>query len=181
MGEVIHMEKQVKREEIYEGKVIHVVKDEVELDDGRHSLREVVLHNGGVCIALKKDERYYMVRQYRYALGMEMLEFPAGKIEKDEDPKEAILREVREETGYTAKNLKAFGYIVPTCGYCSERIYLYYGEADRKLGQQFDPDERIELESYRFDEIEQMIRDSIITDSKTIALMHRIAMEDGNV
>ena len=81
------MERQVNREEIYQGKVIHVVKDEVELDDGSRAYREVVIHNGGVCIALKDGDKFYMVRQYRYSLGKEMLEFPAGKIEKGEDPR----------------------------------------------------------------------------------------------
>ena len=100
------MEKQISREEIYNGKVIHVVRDEVELDDGNRAYREVVLHNGGVCIALRNGDYFYMVRQYRYSLGKEMLEFPAGKIEKGEDPDEAIVREVQEETGYTVKNLK---------------------------------------------------------------------------
>ena len=57
------MEKQISREEIYNGKVIHVVKDEVELDDGTRSIREVVLHNGGACIALKNEGKYYMVSQ----------------------------------------------------------------------------------------------------------------------
>ena len=131
------MEKQISREEIYNGKVIHVVKDEVELDDGTRSIREVVLHNGGACIALKNEGKYYMVSQYRYSLGKEMLEFPAGKIEKGEDPDETILREAVEETGYSVKNIKKLGSIIPTCGYCSERIHLYYGEADEKIGQLF--------------------------------------------
>ena len=75
------MEKQIERETVYDGKIIRVYKDEVELDDGSRAMREIVQHNGGVCIALKHGDVYYMVRQYRYALGREMLEFPAGKIE----------------------------------------------------------------------------------------------------
>ena len=171
------MEKQVKRQEIYAGKVIHVVKDDVELDDGTQTIREVVLHNGGVCMALKKDGYYFMVRRYRYALGKDMLEFPAGKIEKGEDPDEAIRREIVEETGYSAKNIRKFSYIVPTCGYCSEKIHLYYGEADEHPGQHFDEDERLNLEKYTFDQIREMIRNNEIDDSKTIALMYRLEIE----
>ncbi|MBQ1288455.1 MAG: NUDIX hydrolase [Erysipelotrichaceae bacterium] len=171
------MEKQVKREEIYEGKVIHVVKDQVALDDGSLAYREVVLHNGGACIALKKDGLYYMVCQYRYSLGKEMLEFPAGKIEKGEDPDETILREAVEETGYSVKNIRKMGSIIPTCGYCSERIHLYYGEADEKLGQHFDPDERIDLKRFSFAQIKEMIRDGRIDDAKTIALMFYLQAE----
>lgn len=170
------MERQVNREEIYQGKVIHVVKDEVELDDGSRAYREVVIHNGGVCIALKDDDKFYMVRQYRYSLGREMLEFPAGKIEKGEDPREAILREAEEETGYRVSGLTALGYIIPTCGYCTEKIWLYYGEAGEKVGQHFDRDERIELKKYTFEEIREMIASGQIDDSKTIALMYRMEM-----
>ena len=170
------MEKQISREEIYNGKVIHVVKDEVELDDGTRSLREVVLHNGGVCIALNKNGYYYMVKQYRYSLGKDMLEFPAGKIEKDEEPDKAILREVVEETGYEAVNVKKLGVIVPTCGYCSEKIHLYYGEAGEKVGQHFDADERIDLYKYTYKEIAEMVRNNEIDDSKTIALMYYLKL-----
>lgn len=172
------MEKQLKRQEIYEGKVIHVVKDEVVLDDNTQAYREVVLHNGGVCIALKDQEGYYyMVRQYRYALGKEMLEFPAGKIEKGEIPFDAVKREVVEETGFSAKDIKEFGPIIPTCGYCSEKIYLYYGLVDTHIGQHFDEDERINLEKYTFSQIKEKIQNNEIDDSKTIALMYRIQLE----
>ena len=170
------MEKKIKRDEIFKGKVIHVVKDEVLLDNGNTSVRELVLHNGGACIALKKDDRYFMVKQYRYTFSKEMLEFPAGKIEVGEDPKETILREVVEETGYSVKNLKSFGYIIPTCGYCSEKIYLYYGEADEYLGQDLDADENILLNQFTFKEIKEMIRNNQIDDAKTIALMYHIEM-----
>lgn len=171
------MEKQAKRQEIYSGKVIHVVKDEVILDDGTSTIREVVLHNGGVCIALKHNDYFYMVKQYRYALGRDMLEFPAGKIEKGELPDNAIVREVQEETGYTAKNIKKLGTIVPTCGYCSEVIHLYFGEVDDYVGQHFDVDERLNLEKYTLAQIKQMIKDGIIDDSKTIALMYQLELE----
>ena len=173
------MEKKLEREEIYNGKVIHVVRDRVELDDGSKAYREVVLHNGGVCIALRdNDGRYFMVRQYRYSLGREMLEFPAGKIEKGEDPHEAIMREVREETGYSAEDVVYFGSIVPTCGYCSEQIHLYHGVIGSYLGQDLDPDERIGLEKYTVEEIRQMIRNNRIDDAKTIALMYHMEMMD---
>lgn len=171
------MEKQIKREEIYKGKVIHVVKDDVVLDDNTTTIREVVLHNGGVCIALKDGDYYYMVRQYRYALEKEMLEFPAGKIEVGEIPDEAIIREVQEETGFVAKNIKKFGSIIPTCGYCSEKIHLYYGEVDHFVGQHFDIDERLNLEKYTFKQIKEKIVNGQIDDSKTIALMYRIELE----
>ena len=171
------MEKQLEIEEIYNGKVIHVVKDLVELDDGRTSIREVVLHNGGACIALKHEGSFFLVRQYRYSLSKEMWEFPAGKIEKGEDPLETVMRETVEETGYEARNVHGFGYIIPTCGYDSEKIYLYYGESDKYVGQHFDPDENIQLRRFSFKQLEEMVRSGEIDDAKTIALMYRIKME----
>ncbi len=172
------MEKQIKRNEIYTGKIIHVVCDDVELDDGTSSKREVVYHNGGACIALKdNDGKFFMVEQYRYALSKDMVEFCAGKIEKGENPDEAILRETEEELGYEVKNLKKFGYIVPTCGYCSEKIYLYYGEAGKRVNRHLDKDERIDLLKYSYDEIKEMIRSGKIDDAKTIALMFHLEAE----
>ena len=172
------MEKKLNSKVIYDGKVIHVTVDDVEIDDGSTAKREVVRHRGGVCIALYDDvdHKFYMVRQYRYALGKEMLEFCAGKMEKGENPDDAIAREVVEETGYDAKDIEYYGYIIPTCGYCDEKIHLYFGIKDHKYGQHLDVDERIELEKYTFKEIKEMIKNNIIDDSKTIALMYQIEL-----
>lgn len=168
------MEKQLKRQEIYEGKVIHVVKDEVTFDDKTNAIREIVLHNGGVCIALKDGKNFYLVKQYRYAHSKYMFEFPAGKIEKGEVPDDAIVREVQEETGYKAKNIKKLGTIIPTCGYSSEVIHLYYGEVDEYVGQHFDVDESMEISKHTYEEIKNMIKDGEIDDAKTIALMYQL-------
>ncbi len=167
------MESKVKSTEIYDGKVVRVFLDEVRLDDGTLTKREVVRHNGGACIALKsKRGTYYMVRQYRYAQGMDMYEFCAGKLEKDEDPDEAIVREAGEELGVKVNDLKKYGYMVPTCGYSSERIYLYYGKEGEYVGQHLDTDERINVYEFTLEEIEKMIRDGRITDAKTICLVY---------
>ena len=101
----------------------------------------------------------------------------SGKIEKGEDPDETILREAVEETGYSVKNIKKLGSIIPTCGYCSERIHLYYGEADEKIGQHFDPDERIDLKRYTYKQIAEMISNGQIDDAKTIAVMYHLKNE----
>lgn len=172
------MEKRIDRQEIYNGKVIHVAKDTIEMDDGKIAYREGVYHNGGACIALKdRDDKYFMVRQYRYVQGTYMIEFPAGKIEIGEDPDETIKRESIEETGYSCKNVVKLGYCVPTCGYSSEKIYLYYGETDEHLGQHFDEDEDLRLEKYSMEEIKQMIKDNKINDAKTICLIQRMELE----
>lgn len=166
------MEKLKSRKEIYNGKIIHVVLDDVTIDDKALSKREVVYHNGGVCIALKdKDGKFFLVKQFRYALNEEMIEFCAGKIEKGEEPDTAILRECEEELGYKALNVKKFGYMVPTCGYSSEKIYLYYGEVGSYVGTCFDKDERINSLKLSAAEIKDMIKEGKINDGKTLALM----------
>lgn len=169
------MEKFNKRQEIYNGYIVKLVKDEVILDDGSISYREVVKHNGGACIAIEDNEgKFLMVKQYRYAVEREMYEFCAGKLEPNEDPKNTAIREAVEETGYSVKDVVDFGYMVPTCGYCSELIYLYYAKLDKFLGQELDKDERIELHRFTLDEIHQMIKEGKIVDAKSICLAYHI-------
>lgn len=169
------MEKQIKREEIYKGRVIHVVVDDIEMDKGGKSKREVVLHNGGACVAIKDvDGKYFMVKQYRYALQTDMLEFCAGKIEIGEDPDTTVLREAEEEVGQKIKNIQKFGYMVPTCGYSSEKIYLYYAEVDETCEKHFDYDEDLNTHKYSFQEIMAMIQDGRINDGKTISICYHL-------
>ena len=166
------MEKFLSSERIYEGKIINVRKDLVEIDDEKSANREIVEHNGGSSIALKNDEgKFYLVRQYRYAQKEYTLEFVAGKLEKGENPTEAIKREAVEESGYSVKNLEYFGYMMPTPAYAEEKIYLYYGEADEYLGQDLDDDEDIELLSYSYEELTRMVKTNEIRDAKTIAMI----------
>lgn len=169
------MEKQIKRNEIFNGKILDLIVDDVELENGLKATREIVLHRGGVCIALEdEDHKYFMVRQYRYAQKEDLLEFCAGKLEKDEDKDDAIKRECEEELGYIAKDIKYYGYVIPTCAYSTEKIYLYYGKADKKVSQHFDEDENLLVEKHSLDEIKEMISKNEITDAKTIALVYHI-------
>ena len=97
-------EKKLSRQDIYDGYIIHVHKDEVELPDGNTSFREIVDHHGGVCIvAVDSDGGVFTVRQFRYAYGREITEIPAGKLEAGEDPLDCAARELSEETGCTAE------------------------------------------------------------------------------
>lgn len=173
------MEKQLNRKEIFKGKVIKVVVDDILTEKNNKATREVVLHNGGASIALKdSDGKFFMVKQFRYPHAKDLLEFCAGKIEPNENPDETIRREVQEELGYTAKNIINFGYIIPTCAYSSEKIYLYYGEVDQKVKQHFDEDEYMTIHKYSYEEIEEMIKNKEITDSKTIAIMYHIKLNN---
>ena len=119
-------EKTLNEKEIFDGKIIRVHLDDVELSDGTKSFREVVEHSGGVCIAaLTEDDELLMVRQYRYPFHRELLEVPAGKLEKGEDPMEAALRELSEETGITAGKIEPLGALYTTPALMDEIIYMY--------------------------------------------------------
>ena len=166
-----YREEPIKQEVIYDGKVIKVRKDIAINTLYKEVFREVVEHPGGVGIALEdKDGLFYLVRQYRYGQGKEMLEFPAGKKEKGEDPLETAKREIIEETGYEGIDFECLGEIVPTPAYDTEVINLYYAKEGKKIGQSLDEDEYVEIEKYSLKEIIDMIIKGEITDAKTVAM-----------
>ena len=120
-------EKQLTSQCVYDGKIMQVQRDEVELATGKKSFREVVRHSGGVVIlALKENDTVLMVKQFRYPIKEIMFELPAGKLEAGEDPFEAAKRELEEETGYSCQRLVPVTNIYPTPGYCDEVIHLYH-------------------------------------------------------
>ena len=103
---MVFEEKTMKSERIYEGKILNLRVDTVELPDKKYSKREIVEHPGAVAIiAITKDKKLVMVKQYRKAVEDFLWEIPAGKLEVNEEPKETAIRELREETGYEAKKL----------------------------------------------------------------------------
>ena len=98
-----HTETTLNSQTIFSGRIIEVKKDDIQLENGKKSIREVVVHHGGVCVAaIDQEDRLLLVRQFRYPYGKELLELPAGKIELGEDPRECGIRELQEECGCTA-------------------------------------------------------------------------------
>ena len=143
------MNRLLTREEIFEGNILHVYKDTVEIEDNLTVEREVVQHIGGVGIALEdKDGKFFFVKQWRYAQQEETLEFPAGKKEEGEDSLTTAKREIQEETGYTGKDWIYMGKIYPTPAYDTEVIDLYYAKVDQYIGQHLDEDEKIQIYKY---------------------------------
>lgn len=167
-------EKTLNSEVVYDGKVMTVIRDDVEVADGHKSFREVVLHSGGVVIAAMKDaETILLVKQYRYPLKQTVLELPAGKLEVGENPDEACKRELEEETGYRAKNWKSLGYINTTPGICTEKLYLYLASDLEFVGEHPDEGEIIKCFEYKLSDVMNLINNGEINDAKTICALHR--------
>lgn len=168
-----HREKTLLSETIYDGKIIRVVKDTVELENGKKAAREVVQHPGGVCVlALTEKDEVLFVRQFRYPYGEEVLELPAGKREYGEDPSLCGRRELEEETGFSAGEWREFGKLYPTPGYCGEVIHLFLAKGLVPTAQHLDEDEFLDVVKIPFSKALQMVLDGELPDAKTqIALL----------
>lgn len=168
-----HTEAMLESKEIFNGRVIRVTLDKVQLEDGTTSTREVVHHHGGACVLpVDADGNVTMVRQFRYALGEELWELPAGKLEAGEDPFEAAKRELSEECGLTADTYTELGVVYPTVGYDSERIYLWAAEGLHTVGQHLDAGEFLDMVKMPFAQALGLVMDGTIKDSKTqVALL----------
>ena len=168
-----HTEAMLESKEIFNGRVIRVTLDKVQLEDGTTSTREVVHHHGGACVLpVDADGNVTMVRQFRYALGEELWELPAGKLAAGEDPFEAAKRELSEECGLTADTYTEMGVVYPTVGYDSERIYLWAAEGLHTVGQHLDAGEFLDVVKMPFAQALGLVMDGTIRDSKTqVALL----------
>ena len=169
-------EKTLHETEIFNGRIIRVHLDEVELPNGNLASREIVEHPGGVCVAALSDRgTLQFVRQFRYPYHRVLLELPAGKLEQGEEPLQAGLRELEEECGLRADKVVSLGCVYPTVAYCSEIIYLYLATGLHKTQQHFDADEFLETEEISLADAVRMVMDNEITDSKTVAAVLKIA------
>ncbi len=170
-------EKQLKSKKIYDGMIIDLYRDEIELPDKNIAEREYVRHPGGICVVPVTDEGEIMlVRQYRYPYGEEVIEIPAGKRDSaDEDPLEGGKRELKEELGITAERFISLGTFYPTPGYTDEVIYMYaafgltFGETDP------DEDEFVLPEKIKLEKLLDMIMAGEIPDGKTQAAVLKVA------
>jgi len=167
--------KVIKRNIIFHGKVFDVKVDEIEYNGtGNKSFRQVAVHPGGaVVLPLKSNGKIVLISQYRYPHNEILLELPAGKLEKDEDPLLCATRELTEETGYTSNKITKLGKIYTTPGFCDEVLHIYLAE-DLTPGNHAreEGEEGMEVIELTLDEIKEKIRTGNIVDAKTICGIH---------
>lgn len=176
-----HNETKLETQTLYQGRIIEVRKDRVQLENGKETVRELVVHHGGVCIAaVDQQDRLLLVRQFRYPYGKEIIELPAGKIELGEDPRECGIRELQEECGCTADRFEKLGELYPTPAYCTEVIHIYQASGLHEISQKLDEWEFLDVLRIPFEQAVQMVLDGQILDSKTqigILKLHALRMQ----
>ena len=162
-------ETKVSREEIFDGAIVHLVRDTVVIPNGARATREVCLHNGAVCVVPITDKgEIIMERQFRYPFDEVIWEIPAGKLDEGEyDHLEAAKRELREETGYTAERYTFIGEFYPSPAILSENIHMYIATGLTKGEQELDEDEFLDIVRVPFDDVVKMIAENQIKDGKT--------------
>lgn len=162
------MEKWIRQERPFTGQIFSLVVGEVALDDGRTAAREVIEHNGGVAVVPVLGDEVILIRQFRIAVGKEILELPAGRLEGDEDPVRRARLELVEEIGYQAGKLVPAHTYFASAGFTNEPMHLFLAYDLEWVGQQLEDDERIEQVRLPFADIRQWLRDGRIEDAKTL-------------
>jgi len=165
-------EKTIKTEEIYNGKVVRLQVDDVELPDGKQSKREIIKHPGAVAvIPITKEGKIILVEQFRKPLEKSIIEIPAGKLEPGEKPETTAIRELEEETGYTTQpeNLVFVDSFYTSPGFADEIMHIYMTDKLELLETpvQGDDDEFIELLELTLDEAFEAMKEQRIHDAKT--------------
>lgn len=162
----------------FKGRVINLRVDDVELPDGHKSIREIVEHPGGVCVAaLTPDGRLPFVRQFRYPYKEIVTELPAGKLEKGEDPLEAVRRELAEEVGAEGINWRSMGILYPSPGYCGEIIHLFACDINVSGESHPDDGEFLEVEYISLDDAVKLVMENKFPDAKTQTLILKLWSE----
>ena len=165
---MIVKEKTISSDRIYTGKVISLKVDTVEIDNKGYKKREIVEHPGAVAIvAITEDNKVVLVKQFRKPIEQVIWELPAGKLEIGESPKECAIRELKEETGYSAKNLKLLHKFFTSAGFSNQKIYIFLATGLTKGEPDFDDDEFIEKYEIDINEAQNMVIKNEIEDAKT--------------
>ena len=156
----------------FDGELLKLEVEKVELPNGKIATREIIRHPGAVAIVcLNEENKLVFVRQFRKPLDRTLLEIPAGKLEPNEDHLECAKRELLEETGYIAKSWKRIGQTVTAPGFTDETIHLFLGTDVIAGTPSPDEDEFVKVENYTIDEVKEMILAGVINDAKSIVAL----------
>ena len=161
-------EKKINSKQIFDGVVVKLFVDDVELPDGKKSIREIVRHPGAVCvIPVDENENVIMIKQFRYPFSEVLLEVPAGKLEPNEDPLEAVKRELEEESGVNAESVEYIGTMYTTVAILDEKIHMYLATGLTYKNAHPDDGEFLEVVKIPLKTLVEMVMDGKIPDSKT--------------
>ena len=166
---MIKKETTVSSDLIYTGKTIQLRVDTVETPNKGYQKREIIEHKGAVgIVAITNDNKIVLVKQYRKAIEKELFEWPAGKIEIGESPLDCAIRELKEETGYSAKNLKLIHKYYTTPGFSNQLVFIYLAQNLTPGESHLEEDEFLEVYEFDREEAYNMVMNNEICDSKTV-------------
>jgi ADP-ribose pyrophosphatase len=172
MDDASLIETKISSESVFDGALLKVCRDQVELPDSSTAVREWIDHPGAaVVIALLDNGHLIFERQFRYPLHQVFLELPAGKINPKEHPLDTAKRELREETGYIAKSWRQLGMMHPCIGYSNERIDIFLAQGLSFVGHERDVGENLEIIEMSVSDAMLAINDHEITDAKSIVAL----------
>lgn len=174
-------ETSIKSDTIYDGKILKLRVETVELQDKKYSKREIVDHQKGVgIIAYDGDDRLWMVSQYRIAVDKVMLEIPAGLVESNEAPIETAKRELQEEVGFYPETIDFLFTMHSSPGFTNDKLLFFVAKDLKESKLDLDEDENLEAKSYPIDELYNMVENGEITDAKTIIAIQHAMMNKNN-
>ncbi|MFC4804387.1 NUDIX hydrolase [Filifactor villosus] len=166
---MMNKETTIDTKKVYTGKIVNLRVDTVEITGRGYAQRELISHRGGVCcVAITDENKILFVKQFRKAVEKELIELPAGTLEAGETPDQAVVREVREETGYAICDVRPVSEFYPTPGYSDEKGHLFVASATERGEMRPDADEDIEVLEFTLEEAIEKIERGEIVDAKTI-------------
>lgn len=162
------IERTVKSEMLYEGRILNLRLETVELPNQKYSKREIVEHNRCICVIAVQDDHLLLVRQYRKAVDQSLLEIPAGIVEDGEKPRDAAMRELQEEIGYNCDDLEYLFDAYSSPGFTDERMSFFFAENLYESKKEADDDEFIEIVKVPIAEAYRMLSYGEFLDGKTV-------------
>lgn len=168
-----------RRTEVYHGKIVNLVVDDITTDQGIKTIREVFQHPGGAAVVpVLAGGDVLLVRQFRYPMQEYILELPAGKIDDGEPPEETAARELIEEVGYKAGRLTKIAECYSTPGFCDEKLHIYVAEDLTPAEAAGDHDEDLEVVRLTRAEVQEHLRQGRFRDAKTIIGIQHLLLQN---